>query len=346
MTAFDAHAHVIVPELLRDSRLGETWRPRVDWRDGTQVVELAGREIFSAVHEFVDLDVILASREAERIDGVLLCPWVPLLYYDVPAESGLERCRLQNAGLASLRAREPTRVSVLGAVPLQDPELAATELHALMGSGDFAGVEITASVNGSYLGDPRFEPFWTAAEECDALVFVHPTTRGFAAPAFAEHYLWNLVGNPMETTLAAAHLVLSGTMERHRRLRVLLAHGGGAIVALGGRLRHGQQHIEAAGPPPATPEQAADAVIRRFLFDTVTHDPRLLADLVADVGADRVLLGSDYPFDMADSDPVATVRAARLDAEAEHAVLGGNAARELRIVGTPREEPADGRRPR
>ena len=347
MTAFDAHAHVIVPELLRDHGRAETWRPRVGRRDGMQVVELAGREIRSAVHEFVDLDVILADRAVQGIAGVLLSPWVPLLYYDVPAAEGLERCRLQNEGLTLLRARDPARVAVLGAVPLQDPDLAATELRALMDSGSFAGVEITASVNGSYLGDPRFEPFWAAAEECDALVFVHPTTRGFDAPVFAEHYLWNLVGNPMETTLTAAHLVLSGTMDRHRHLRVLLAHGGGAIVALSGRLRHGREQIAAAGPRPDTPEDAADAAIRRFLFDTVTHDPRLLADLVAAVGADRVLLGSDYPFDMADPDPVATVRAARLGAEAEHAVLAGNAARELRLPTTPRdEEPADGRRPR
>ena len=329
MTDFDAHAHVIVPELLRDAGDGEPWRPRVDWRDGRQVVELAGREILSAVREFVDLDRILADREAAGIDRVLLCPWVGLLYYDVPAADGLERCRLQNAGLARLRARDPSRVSVLGAVPLQDPDLAATELRALMAGGTFAGVEITASVNGVYLGDPRFEPFWAAAEQCDALVFVHPTTRAFTEPAFAERYMWNLVGNPMETTLTAAHLILSGTMARHRRLRLLLAHGGGAIVALAGRLRHGQQHIGAAGPPPADPRDAADAVIRRFLFDTVVHDPRLLADLIAYVGADRVLLGSDYPFDMADSDPAATVRAAGLDAAAQSAVLHANAEREL-----------------
>jgi aminocarboxymuconate-semialdehyde decarboxylase len=329
MTAFDAHAHVIVPELLRNSAPRETWRPRVQWREGRQVVELAGREIFSAVRELVELEGILANLEAQGIDGVLLCPWVPLLFYEVGAQEGLERCRLQNHGLAALRARDPARVSVLGAVPLQDPELAAAELHALMGTRDFAGVEVTASVNGSYLGDPRFEPFWSAAVQCDALVFVHPTTRGFDAPAFAEHYLWNLVGNPMETTLAAAHLVLSGTMDRHRGLRALLAHGGGAIVALGGRLRHGQAHIQAAGPPPAASEQAADAVIRRFLFDTVTHDPRLLADLVGHVGAERVLLGSDYPFDMADPDPVRTVQAAGLDEPAQAALLGGNAAREL-----------------
>jgi aminocarboxymuconate-semialdehyde decarboxylase len=327
--AIDVHAHVIVPELLRDAAPEDAWRPSVATAQGRQVVELSGRRITSAVQEFVDLDSILANLDAQGIGGALLSPWVPLLFYDIDAEEGLERCRLQNLGLRRLHERRPDRVSVLGAVPLQDPELAASELGELMCDGGFAGVEVTASVNGDYLGDPRFEPFWTAAEELDALVFIHPTTRGFPAPAFAEHYLWNLVGNPMETTLAAAHLILSGTMTRHPAARVLLAHGGGALPALGGRLRHGQRFIAAAGPPPAVPAEAADAVIGRFLFDTVTHDPQLLAALVATVGADRVLLGSDYPFDMADPHPVQTVEAAGLDEAGQHALLIGNATREL-----------------
>jgi aminocarboxymuconate-semialdehyde decarboxylase len=331
MPVIDAHAHVIVPELLRDQAPSETWRPSVEREDGQQLVSLEGRRITSAVKEFVDLDAILADRAALGIDGVLLCPWVPLLFYGVAPETGLERCRLQNRGLAGLRARAPERIAVLGGVPLQDPELAAAELEALMDSGDFAGVEVTASVNGTYLGDPRFAPFWSAAESRDALVFVHPTTRGFAEPTFTEHYLWNLVGNPMETTIAAAHLILSGTMNRHPRLRVLLAHGGGAIVALSGRLRHGQQQVAAAGPAPPDAASAADAVVRRFRFDTVTHDPALLAALIGAVGAERVLLGSDYPFDMADPDPVQTVRAAGLSEDDEHAVLEGNIARELKL---------------
>jgi aminocarboxymuconate-semialdehyde decarboxylase len=185
------------------------------------------------------------------------------------------------------------------------------------------------------VGDPRFEPFWAVAEQHDALVFVHPTTREFPVAVLHEHYLWNLVGNPVETTIAAAHLVLSGTMARHPRLRVLLAHGGGGIVALSGRIRHGQATVAAAGPAV---EPDAGAVIRRFRFDTVTHDPALLRALVEAVGADRVLLGSDYPFDMADPDPVGTVRAAGLTVEAEQAVLAGNATRELRLeVGAARE---------
>jgi aminocarboxymuconate-semialdehyde decarboxylase len=168
---------VIVPEL-RDSAPRDAWRPRVDWRDGAQVVELAGREIHSAVREFVELEGILANLGSQGIDGVLLCPWVPLLFYDVPAAEARERCRLQNHGLARLRAGHPDRISVLGAVPLQDPELAAAELNTLMETGDFAGVEVTASAGGTYLGDRRFDPLWAAAEGADALVFVHPPRVG------------------------------------------------------------------------------------------------------------------------------------------------------------------------
>jgi aminocarboxymuconate-semialdehyde decarboxylase len=332
MTAIDVHAHVIVPELLRSSAPGEAWRPGVVRDEGGQVVELGGARIRSMVSEAVQIGEIVASQERAGMGVTLLCPWVPLLFYDVEADAALDRCRLQNSGLARLHADHPERVRVLGAVPLQDPELAARELERLMTSDAFAGVEITTSVNGTSLGDDRFEPFWAAAEATGALVFIHPTTRGIALPVLDERYLWNLVGNPMETTVAAAHLVLTGTLGRHPELRILLAHGGGAIVALSGRLRHGQATVPAAGPEPAV---GADAQIRRrFLYDSVVHDPQLLRVLVELVGSERVLLGSDYPFDMADADPVATVRAAGLGDGDEHAVLCGNAMRELGLAAT------------
>ena len=142
-----------------------------------------------------------------------------------------------------------------------------------MASG-FAGVEIAASVNGTYLGDARFAPFWAAAEATGALVFVHPTTRGFNDAVFEDFYLSNLVGNPMETTIAAAHVVLAGVLERHPRLRVLLAHGGGAIAALRGRLRHGWSFQPQARS--CLRESPVDS-LRRFYFDSVTHDPVVLA---------------------------------------------------------------------
>jgi aminocarboxymuconate-semialdehyde decarboxylase len=328
MRSIDMHAHVLVPELLREAAPSETWRPALRRVDSRHVVELDGRRINSIVQEFVRLDRILAAQERAGIGHVVLCPWVPLLFYDVDPDEGLDRCRLQNLGLARMRAERPDRVSVLGAVPLQDPALAASELEQLMSSGAFAGVEITASVRGAYLGDPQFAPFWAAAERTGALVFVHPTTRGFKDPALGDYYLHNLVGNPMETTLTAAHMVLAGVVERHPGLKVLLAHGGGAIVTLGGRLRRGHEAIAAAGGALSEP---ADVSIRRFLFDTVTHDPALLRDLVEAVGPERVLLGSDYPFDMADPHPLETVRRAGLDADDEAAVLSGNAERLLAI---------------
>ena len=133
MTVVDVHAHVIVPEMTGE----EAWQPRV-WRDdaGNQVVDLGGKQIRSAVQEFVDVDGILAAQDEAGVDRVLLCPWVPLLPYDAEPEEGLARARVQNDALARIVREHPERVSALGAVPLQDPELAAGELTALMDAAD------------------------------------------------------------------------------------------------------------------------------------------------------------------------------------------------------------------
>ena len=326
MSIIDSHAHVIVREILREAAPDEAWRPAISRQDGAQVLEFNGRAVRSAVGEFVDPEGILAEQDAAGVDRVVLCPWVPLLSYGAEPDEGLRRCRIQNDALEALVRVHGDRISALGAVPLQDPELAAAELRALMAGGVLSGVEIAASVQGAYLGDDRFEPFWSAAEETSALVFVHPSTRGFAVDALDEHYLWNTVGNPFETALTAAHMVMSGVLERHRELRVLLAHGGGALLALRGRLRHGHAAVAATR---TRLQESPEESLRRFFYDTVTHDVDLLAALVAFVGADHVLLGSDYPFDMADPHLVKTVRDCGFDAATEEAILGGNAERLL-----------------
>jgi aminocarboxymuconate-semialdehyde decarboxylase len=326
--SFDVHAHVVVPEITRDAGSGEPWRPRV-YRDGdgAQVVEMGGREIRSAVAEFVDIDGILAAQDEAGVERVLLCPWVPLLYYDAEPEEGLARARIQNEALSHLVRSHSGRVSALGALPLQDPGLAAGELRALMEDGVLRGVEVAASVRGVFLGDERFEPFWSVAEATGALVFVHPTTRGFDSPAFQDHYLWNTVANPMETAATAAHMVVAGVMERHPGLHVLLAHGGGALLAVRGRLRHAHGFQPQAR---ARLRESPDDSIRRFYFDTLTHDEALLRALIDYAGADHVLLGSDYPFDMGDPGQVDAVRALGLAPDAEAQVLTGNAERILR----------------
>jgi aminocarboxymuconate-semialdehyde decarboxylase len=324
----DAHAHIIVPEITSDAAPHETWRPQVSRQGQRQMIELAGRQIRAAVREFVDIETILAAHSDAGVERVLLCPWVSLLRYDAPPDDGLHSCRIQNEALAKLAQRYPDRISALGVVPLQDPELAARELEALMRLPGLHGVEIAASVRGVYLGDDRFGPFWDAAEASGALVFIHPTTRGFDHPVFGEYYMSNSVGNPLETTITAAHMIMAGVMETHPRLKVLLSHGGGAILSLRGRLRRAHSFQPQAR---ARLNEPFDQSLKRFYFDTITHDVDLLRALVEYAGVEHVLLGSDYPFDMGVERPAEIVRALALLAEDEAKILGGNAARLLKI---------------
>lgn len=295
MTVVDVHAHVIVPGLGAETH----------WDERGQVVELGGRAIRSAVREFVDLGRILGEQDRAGVDVVVLCPWVNLV--------GVETAR-QNEALAGMVG---DRVAALGTVDLERPE----ELVELMRDGRLSGVEVAASVGGDYLGHERFRPFWAAAEETGALVFVHPTTRGFALPVMDDHYLWNTVGNPLETTITAAHLVGAGVLDEHPQLKIVLAHGGGALPALRGRLAHEQTFRE--------PGRDVLRAIRRFYVDTVVHDADVLRGLVGFFGAGRVLCGSDYPFDMGTEHPAEIVRSLSLEPEAEAAILGGNALRLL-----------------
>ncbi|HKI90994.1 MAG TPA: amidohydrolase family protein [Gaiellaceae bacterium] len=292
----DAHAHVIVPGLGAE----------VAWDERGQVVRLGGREIRSALREFSDLPRILEEQDRAGVDVVVLAPWVNLCGVEV------ER---QNEALAALAG---DRVIVLGTVDLERPE----QLVELMRDGRLRGVEIPAVPGGAYLGDARLRDFWAAAEETGAPVFVHPSSRGFALEVMEEHYMWNTLGNPLETTVSAAHMVASGVFDEHPGLRVLLAHGGGVLPALRGRLAH-EQTIH----PPGRDVRAA---IRRFYVDTVVHDEGVLRGLVEFFGAERVLLGSDYPFDMGADRPAEIVRALALPPADEAAILGGNA---LRLLG-------------
>lgn len=297
----DVHAHVVVPGLGAE----------VSWDGEGQLVELDGRRVRSAVREFVDPARILEEQDASGVDKVVLCPWVQLLGRDP------ER---QNEALAGLVSE---RIAALGTASLDRPD----ELAALMDDGRLSGVEVAASFDGEYLGADRFRDFWAAAEEARALVFVHPTTFGFEEPVLQQHYFHNTIGNPLETTITAAHMVMQGVLDDHPRLKVVLAHGGGAITTLRGRLQHAQTF-----KPPGRDVIAA---LRRFSFDTVVFDPGVLRALVDFAGAERVLLGSDYPFDMGDARPAEVVRALGLSPADEAAILGGNALRLLEEVAAP-----------
>lgn len=316
----DVHAHIIVPEITREAAPTEEWRPKVVWENGKQFVEYGSRRIGSAQREFVQPETILAEMDKSGVDAVLLCPWVSLARYDASPEEALTACQIQNDALALLAAKNPKRIAALGMVPLQDMPLAIKELERLMKSG-LKGVEIGTHVNGVYPGDARFRPFWEACESLGAFVFIHPVEGGGRAE-LRDYYMWNVIGNPVETAIAAGHLILSGVMEAFPRLKILLAHGGGALPSLRGRLDRGfnmrPEINKVISQPPSE-------YLKRFYFDTIAHDPALLRGLVDFAGADHVLLGSDYPFDMGNERPPDLVRAAGLGAEAEEKILGGNA---------------------
>jgi aminocarboxymuconate-semialdehyde decarboxylase len=308
----DAHRHVIVSELTAGT-VPEEWRQRA----------LRGSQLSSVVAEFTDVPAMLAEAAAAGVDHLLLSPWISLVPVEAPLAEAELICQIQNDALAAAAAHE--RVSAVGAVALQDPALAARQLEGLIAAG-LSGAEIPASVSGRYLGDDFFLPFWEAAAGTGALVFIHPTTRGFSLPALDSYYLWNSVGNPLETAITGAHIAMAGVLERFPGLRVLLSHGGGALPVVRGRLRRAF-----AARPEARARCAAgpDESLRRFYYDTVTHDPALLAGLVAYAGPGQVLLGSDQPFDMGTARPVDEVHALALADEDAKGILGLNAARLL-----------------
>ena len=320
----DTHAHIIVPEIVREAKPEEEWRPRVVWDNGKQYVEYGPKRIGSALREFVSPETILDEMKRSGVDAVLLCPWVSLVRYEAKPEESLNACQVQNDALISLVQKYPKRVKALGMVPLQDVELSIKELERMMKAG-LKGVEIGTHINGVYPGDERFRPFWEACESLGAFVFIHPVEGGGRAE-LQKYYMWNVIGNPLETTVAAGHLILSGVMETYPNLKILLAHGGGALPYLHGRLDRGfkqRPEINKGIKKPPT------EYLKQFYFDTITHDAVVLKSLVDLVGADRVMLGSDYPFDMGNENPGDLVRTANLGEAAEKKILGENASKLL-----------------
>lgn len=323
----DAHAHIAVGDLFTGPNAIDPSVGELRLVGDRRRLFAKGRELSSVVHEFVDPERMADEAKAEGVDHLLLSPWVRLAPLGLELDEARGRCEVQNAALAAIVAADPARFSAVGVVPIEYPSVAAEMLAAACEAG-LVGVELPANA-GDYLGDDGLEPFWAAAEAQRAIVFVHPATRGIQLPALDHHYMWNTVGNPAETAIAASHLALGGVLERHPDLRVLLAHGGGALPAVRGRIAHGQRAVPAGHGHLDEPVEHS---IGRFYFDSVTHDTTQLGRLVEDFGVTRVLLGSDRPFDMGDPDAAGMVRRLGLAAADEAALLGGNAVRLIEAV--------------
>jgi aminocarboxymuconate-semialdehyde decarboxylase len=323
MSVIDIHAHIIVPEITRASAADEAWRPAVTWEDGRQFVDFGGKVIGSALREFVDGEQIVLEQERSGVDVTLLTPWSSLFRYDAALQASLLANQIQNNAIARLVERQRPRLAALGTVPLQDAKAAVAELKRAIEELGLLGVEIGSNVNGVYLGDPQFRPFWAAAEALGAFIEIHPVP-GIGGPTNREYYLWNAYANPAETALTAAHMILSGLLEEHPRLKICLVHGGGHLPYQIGRLDRAYEMRPEARQRISQPPSN---YLKQFYFDTVTHSAKALAYLVDLVGVDQVLLGSDYPFDMGNDRPAEIVEELGLPEVDRDKILGATAAR-------------------
>jgi aminocarboxymuconate-semialdehyde decarboxylase len=251
-------------------------------------------------------------------------------YYWTDPGMGAELARAVNERLAQVVAGNPDRFVALGTVPLQDAGLAVAELdHAVKKLG-LRGVEINPNVNGMDLTDARLglEKFFARAQALDVVVFLHPI--GFTqGERLVDHYFNNVIGNPLETTVAASHLIFDGVMQRHPKLKVVLPHAGGYLAHYWARMDHAHK----ARPDCRTCiKKKPSSYLEKFYFDTITFDPVMLKQMIERFGADHVVLGTDYPYDMGMEDPVGFINKVRgLSAADRDRIMGGNAARLLKI---------------
>jgi|FLYL01.1.fsa_nt_gi aminocarboxymuconate-semialdehyde decarboxylase len=324
----DVHSHTVVDsvaELVRPHFRPED-DPRTFYSSDTSK-KLNQAFYREAAAKFVDPDHRVADMDAMGVD-VQLVAISPLQYFYWADETLSPRAAAeQNDAIAGLVASRPRRFVGVGTLPMAHPAAAAEEARRVARDLGFPAVEIGADVNGVDLDDPRFEPLWEALEENRLVVILHPA--GFTeARRLTDYYLVNVIGMPLSSTVAVTRMILGGVFERHPGLEMLVVHGGGYLPFYAARTDHAfrhrpelRQHID----------RLPSEYLRRLHFDITVFDPRMVERLVADYGADRVLVGTDYPFDMGLPDPLQLVASCRLTDSEKHLILGGNAERLFRL---------------
>lgn len=299
------HHHGLAPEAL--SRM-----EREPGRFGVEMVTAEGKHVLRFLDgktvrvppKWTDLAERKAHLAAMGIDGAVLSTQIDLHRYTLPAEEGIALARALNDGMADWLDGEPM-LRGMATLPLQDGGAAAEELRRATEDLGLVGAMIKTHVAGRNLDAPELEPLWQAAEALRAPIFIHPSDVLGASDRLSCYYMANLLGNPFETTMAAASLILAGVLDRHPDLTLVLAHGGGYLSLAFGRLTHGYTHVAEVQFPAKEPP---GNYLRRFFYDTILYDLRALEYLVELVGAERILVGSDYPFPMEPEEIVGMVR--------------------------------------
>lgn len=329
----DAHAHYTSPEVFtvlerEPEAHGVELQKDAEGRQ-TIVFEtgLALRPM-SLFPRMFDLDAQLAEMDENGIKMRVQSTWLDLVAYWLPLEKAARLNRLQNETMAQALSSHSTRFVGLATVPLQDGKTAADELRYAMETLGLRGAMIGSHANEANFDEPFLEPFWEAAEALEAFILLHPF-QIFAGERYSRYYLHNIVGNPLETTLAASSLIFGGVLARYPGLRICLSHGGGFLPYQISRLDRAFEALPLARERLDTPP---GEFLRSFYYDSITFDTTSLTFLIERVGAENVLLGSDFPFGMGDPNYRKHVDAlGPLTSEAREAIMGGTAARLLQI---------------
>ena len=334
----DLHAHAMPVQLLQRLRRGPVGGISLGSGDrlgGSSVVlDVGGGAAVVGPHALVDVDDRLAAMDAQGVDQQVLSCWIELLGTRLSVDDATTWSRAVNEAMALDVAARPDRFDGLGTVPLQSPRGAERELrHAVQDLG-LAGVELPTTVDGAELAALDLAGFWATAEELRAIVLLHPVDP-IGAERTGGSGLVDIIGSTAETATAVGHLARAGVLQRHPGLRLVLVHGGGVLPWLVGRTAAvGRARGDAA-------LAALPSVLRRIHHDSLVHDPRVLRLLVDVVGADRVVVGTDWPFPHGEPDPVGMVTAALADDTASvDAVLHRTAEGLLRDVDRGRAQGA------
>jgi aminocarboxymuconate-semialdehyde decarboxylase len=298
------------------------YQMRVETRDGGETFVRDDKHSTPLYAEFFDADAKVEGMDRKGIDISVISVTPVVFFYWLDADAGLAAARLMNDGIARMAARRPDRLRGMATLPMQDTDAAVAELERVVKVHGFRSIELGCRIRGELLSEPKFRPVLKRAQELKVFVFTHPYVAGALPPDFSCYYLGNLAGLPLDTTLMAAHLMLSGALDELPGLNVVLAHGGGYLPYQIGRLAHGYKvRKEARANTPNSPAR----LLRRFYFDALTHDAAALKFLVEKAGADRVTIGTDAPFDMAEDDPLAMIASLPLSDQQRDQILGLNA---------------------
>jgi aminocarboxymuconate-semialdehyde decarboxylase len=325
--AIDIHAHYF-PERYLDliARAGGAFGASIDRSDAKgPAIVLRGSRTPPLDATYWDLDRRRRVMDKQGVRVHALSLTVPMVYF-ADGELGQRLAEAVNDSMSEAHRAFPDRFVGAATLPMQDPKRALTELERAAALPGIKAVYLGTNVNARELSDAAFAPIFAACEARRLPVLLHPINV-IGAARLGAFYLNNLLGNPFDTAIAASHLIFGGVLDRHPKLEINLPHAGGALPILIGRLDHGHKVRKEAQHLPQPPS----AYLKRFTYDTISHSEPILKYLISQVGAERIMVGSDYCFDMGYERPVQMVKALGLDQTQRDMILGGTASRLLKL---------------